>query len=139
MLRFFSFLTSFVLRLSSVSSHRSPERPPPKHSFPFTRCAWFPCPVPTFPLWTSISYTRLPQTPSLLFYRTAQAFLLYPPQLLLYEHCLVCASGLHVFKRRHPMYYFFNLNLLCSPWISLSRRTTLECTLLCKPSTLNSS
>ena len=31
------------------------------------------------------------------------------------------------------MYYFLNLNLLCSPWISLSRRTTLECTLPCKP------
>ena len=61
MLRFFSFHTSFVSRLPSVSSHRSPERPPPKHSFPSTRCAWFPCPVSTFHLWTSISYTRLPQ------------------------------------------------------------------------------
>ena len=71
--------------------------------------------------------------PSLLFYRTAQAFLLYPPWFLLYEHCLVRASDLHVFKRRHLMYYFLNLNLLCSPWISLSRRTTLECTLPRKP------
>ena len=61
LLRFFSFHTSFVSRLSSVSSHRSPERPPPKRSFLFIRCAWFPCPVSTFLLWMYISYTRLPQ------------------------------------------------------------------------------
>ena len=56
-----SFPTSFVSCLTSVSSHRSPERPPPKHSFLFTCCAWFPYPVPTCLLWMSFSYTRLPQ------------------------------------------------------------------------------
>ena len=61
MLRFFSFHTLFVSRLSSVSSHCSPERPPPKHSFLFTCCAWFPCPIPTCLLWMSFSYMRLPQ------------------------------------------------------------------------------
>ena len=61
LLRFFSFHTSFVSRLSSVSLHHSPERPPPKHSFLSTCCAWFPCPVPTCLLWTSFSYMRLPQ------------------------------------------------------------------------------
>ena len=71
-------------------------------------------------------------TLSLLFYRTAQAFLLYPPWSLLYEHCLVRASDPYIFKRRHLMYYFLNLNLLCSPWTSPSHRTTLECTLPCK-------
>ena len=34
-----SFPTSFVSCLTSISSHRSPERPPPKHSFLFTCCA----------------------------------------------------------------------------------------------------
>ena len=61
MLQFFSFPTSFFSRLTSVSSHRSPERPPPKHGFLFTCCAWFPYPVSTCLLWTSFSYTCLPQ------------------------------------------------------------------------------
>ena len=61
LLRFFSFPTSFFSCLTSMSSHRSPERPPPKHSFLFMCCAWFPYPVSTCLLWTSFFYTRLPQ------------------------------------------------------------------------------
>ena len=57
-------------------------------------------------------------TRSLPFYRTAQAFLLYLTYLFYYEHCLVRAPGLHIFKRRHLMYYFLNLNLLNSPLTS---------------------
>ena len=56
-----SFSTLFVSRPTSVSSHRFPEHPPPKHSFLFTCCAWFPYSVSAYLLWTSFSYTRLPQ------------------------------------------------------------------------------
>ena len=56
-----SFPTLFVSCLTSVSSHRSPERPPPKHSFLFTCCAWFPYSVSACLLWTSFSYMHLPQ------------------------------------------------------------------------------
>ena len=56
-----SFPTLFVSCLTSISSHRSPERPPPKHSFLFTCCAWFPYSVSACLLWTFFSYMHLPQ------------------------------------------------------------------------------
>ena len=56
-----SFPTLFISRLTSVSSHRSPECPPPKHSFLSMCCAWFPYPVSTCLLWMSFFYTCLPQ------------------------------------------------------------------------------
>ena len=54
-------------------------------------------------------------TQSLPFYRTAQASLLYPPQLLYLEHCLVRALVSHLFKDDHTTCVFLYLNLLESP------------------------
>ena len=79
-------------------------------------------------------------TRPLPFYCTAQAFLWYPPQFLYYEHCLVRALHSHLFKTTTShvsSLTWIYLNLPC-PWISLSLRTTPECALACKPSSLNS-
>ena len=50
------------------------------------------------------SLTRITSTRLLPIYRTAQAFPLYPPWFLCYEHCLVRALHSHLFKRRYYMY-----------------------------------
>ena len=50
------------------------------------------------------SFTRVTSTRLLPIYRTAQAFPLYPPRFLCYEHCLVCVLHSHLFKRRYCMY-----------------------------------
>ena len=60
-------------------------------------CAWSHCPVFIYHIWTSVSfmcksYAAFPIT------ITQLAFLLYPPWVLYYEHCLVCVPGLHIFK-----------------------------------------
>ena len=99
-----SFPTLFVSHLASVSSHRSPERPPPKHSFLFTCCAWFPYSISACPLRTSFSYTCLPQHG--LFPSIA------PPKPSFYIHLSSCAMStawsMHYIvtylRRPHRMY-----------------------------------
>ena len=74
----------------------------------------------------------------LLFYRTDHlpliSVLAFPLRTLLGP----CAGSPCIYTMTYPV-LLPNLNLLDSPWISLSRRTTPECTLPCKPSSLNSS
>ena len=54
---------------------------------------------------------------------------LYPLQLFCFGHRLVRAPGPHLYKDDFSCTYISNLNLLGSPWTSLSHRTTLESTL----------
>ena len=114
MLQFFLFHMSLVLRLASVSSHHSPERLPPKHSFFLTRCAWFPYSVSTYLLRTSFSLHVLPQrslTPSIAL-----------PKPFLYIHLGSCATNTAWSVRCIVTYLnddtaciLLNLNLLDSP------------------------
>ena len=113
-LRFFLFHMSFVFFLTYVPSHCSPERLPPKHSFLLIRCAWFPYSVSAYLLWTSFSYTCLPQRGSF-----ASVTL---PKPSLYIHLGSCTTNTAWSVHYLPPYLndnttciLLNLNLLDSP------------------------
>ena len=81
------------------------------------------------------SYTAL-----FLFYRTANLSI-YIRLSLSTENTAWSVRRVHTYiNRRYLLYFSLTLIylILPCPWISLSLRTTLECALLCNPSSLNS-
>ena len=68
----------------------------------------------------------------LLFYHTDHLPFISILAFLLRTLLGLCAGSPCIYTMTHPV-LFFNLNLLCSPWISLSLCTTLECTLSVNP------
>ena len=144
LLRLFLFPMSLVSHLTSIPSHRSPERLPPKHSFLLTRCAWFPYSVSAYLLRTSLSYTCLPQRGFL------PSIALPKPSLYIYlgSYAMNTAWSVHyivTYLNDDTACILFNLNLLDSPLqpgllkvvaLLLSRRSFIPLTLnsLCNQS-----